>query len=112
MNTPEPGELAHPPTTEQLQPPGALPAPETSPPPAPPVTEPSVNGEAAEPTGAVEPVRPGVTYVPLAVTVGDGFKLGCGFFMALVLVMLIGFVLLAALFAITSLVGLNLPLAR
>jgi hypothetical protein len=53
--------------------------------------------------------RPEVTFVPLAVTVGDGFKFGCGFFMAFVLAMLVGFVLLAALFALNSLIGLNLP---
>jgi hypothetical protein len=51
-------------------------------------------------------------FVPLAVTVGDGFKFGCGFFLALVLAMLVGFVLLAALFALTSLFGLNLPISR
>ena len=53
-----------------------------------------------------------VTYVPLAVTVGDGFKFGCGFFMAAVLALLVGFVLLAALFALTTVFGLNLPLTR
>ncbi len=53
-----------------------------------------------------------VLYVPLAVSVGDGFKLGCGFFMAFVLMMLVGFVLVAALFAVTSLMGLNLPVGR
>jgi hypothetical protein len=51
-------------------------------------------------------------YVPLAVTVGDGFKFGCGFFLALVLAMLVGFVLLAALFALTTVFGLNLPISR
>ena len=50
--------------------------------------------------------------MPLAVTVGDGFKFGCGFFLALVLAMLIGFVLLAALFVLTNLFGLNLPITR
>jgi hypothetical protein len=53
-----------------------------------------------------------VLFVPLAVSVGDGFKFGCGFFLALVLVMLVGFVVLAALFALTSLFGLNLPITR
>jgi hypothetical protein len=53
-----------------------------------------------------------VVFVPLAVNVGDGFKFGCGFFLALVLAMLIGFVLLAALFVLTSLFGLNLPISR
>ena len=50
-------------------------------------------------------------YVPLAVSIGDGFKFGCGFFLALVLAMLVGFVLLAALFVLTSLFGLNLPIS-
>jgi hypothetical protein len=50
--------------------------------------------------------------VPLAITVGDGFKFGCGFFLAFVLAMLVGFVLLAALFLLTSLFGLNLPITR
>ena len=53
-----------------------------------------------------------VTYVPLAVTVGDGFKFGCGFFLAMVLALLVGFVVLAALFVITGLSGLNLPIGR
>jgi hypothetical protein len=51
-------------------------------------------------------------FVPLAVNIGDGFKFGCGFFLALVLAALIGFVLLAALFVLTSLFGLSLPLTR
>jgi hypothetical protein len=50
-----------------------------------------------------------VLYVPLAVTVGDGFKFGCGFFMALAMTMLMGFVLLAALFALTTFMGVNVP---
>jgi hypothetical protein len=53
-----------------------------------------------------------VTFVPLAVTIGDGFKFGCGFFLAMVLAMLVGFVVLAALFVLTSLFGLNFPLTR
>jgi hypothetical protein len=51
-------------------------------------------------------------FVPMSVTIGDGFKFGCGFFLALVLAMLVGFVLLAALFALTSFFGLNLPITR
>jgi hypothetical protein len=58
------------------------------------------------------PSAPETVYVPLAVTIGDGFKFGCGFFLALVLVMLVGFVLLAALFLLTSVLGLNLPITR
>jgi hypothetical protein len=53
-----------------------------------------------------------VVFVPLAVNIGDGFKFGCGFFLALVLAMLVGFVLIAALFVLTSLFGLNLPITR
>jgi hypothetical protein len=51
-------------------------------------------------------------YVPLAVSIGDGFKFGCGFFLALVMAMLVGFVLLALLFVLSSVVGLNLPITR
>jgi hypothetical protein len=51
-------------------------------------------------------------FVPLAVSIGDGFKFGCGFFLALVLAMLVGFVLLTALFVLTGIFGLNLPLSR
>jgi hypothetical protein len=70
---------------------------------------------AAAPNMVARPATVGeqeVLFVPLAVSVGDGFKFGCGFFLALVLVMLIGFVLFAALFVLTSLFGLNLPMNR
>jgi hypothetical protein len=70
----------------------------------------------AEPEAPIaRPASPGereVLFVPLAVSIGDGFKFGCGFFLALVLAMLVGFVLLAALFVLTSLFGLNLPITR
>jgi len=52
-----------------------------------------------------------VLFIPLAVNIGDGFKFGCGFFLALVLAMLVGFVLLAALFALNGIFGLNPPIA-
>lgn len=75
-----------------------------------------------QPTNVISAVAPGavetesaaraVTYVPLAVTIGDGLKFGCGFFLAMVVALLVGFVLLAALFVITGLFGLNLPLGR
>jgi len=61
---------------------------------------------------AASPQEREVLFVPLAVNIGDGFKFGCGFFLALVLAMLVGFVLLAALFVLTSLFGLNLPITR
>jgi hypothetical protein len=65
---------------------------------------------AAEPLGA--PAQPEVVYVPMAVTIGDGFKFGCGFFLASVLAALVGFVLLAALFLLMGIFGLNVPLGR
>lgn len=55
---------------------------------------------------------PDVTYVPLAVSIGDGFKFGCGFFLAAVVALLIAFVVFAALFALTSVSGVSLPLGR
>ena len=61
---------------------------------------------------AAAPTERDLVYVPLAVNIGDGFKFGCGFFLAMVLAMLVGFVVLAALFVITGLFGLNIPLAR
>jgi hypothetical protein len=84
-----------------------------SPPPRP-VTEPRLpEAEApAVPPLAVTRLQPDVLYVPMAVSIGDGFKFGCGFFLALVLAMLVGFVLLAALFLLTTLFGLNLPITR
>jgi hypothetical protein len=59
-----------------------------------------------------EPANPAVTYVPLAITIGDGFKFGCGFFLAATVAALIAVVLLAALFLVTTLFGLNLPITR
>jgi hypothetical protein len=53
-----------------------------------------------------------VVYVPLAVTVGDGFKLGCGFFLAAGLGVLLLLVVLSAIFALTSLLGMNPLLGR
>jgi hypothetical protein len=64
------------------------------------------------PTTAGSPTQGDVTFVPLAVTVGDGFKFGCGFFLAMVIALLVGFVALAALFVLTGLSVLNLPFGR
>ena len=97
------------------EPPGLTPE---EPPPAPPVELPSTDVTTTAVVDAPVVVRAAdrleqeVTFVPLAVTVGDGFKFGCGFFLAFVLVMLIGFVLFAALFVLTNLFGLNLPISR
>jgi hypothetical protein len=81
---------------------------------APAVAEPEVAPEPAPPApvASVTRVEHETVYVPLAVSIGDGFKLGCGFFLALVIAMLVGFVLLALLFVLSSIVGLNLPLSR
>lgn len=51
-------------------------------------------------------------FVPLAVSIGDGFKFGCGFFLAMVVAGLAGFVILGLVFVLTGLFGLNLPLTR
>jgi len=80
------------------------------------ITAPPGPYAAVEPVAAVaQPASPQereTVFVPMSVTIGDGFKFGCGFFLALVLAMLVGFVLLAALFVLTSLFGLNLPITR
>ena len=118
-----------PPTTEPSSPPvppvaeahDEVPAavvhepPPWSPPPRPITTE-AVDSVPAQPAvaapGPIGKIGTDVLYVPMAVSIGDGFKFGCGFFLALVLAMLVGFVLLAALFVLTSLFGLNLPISR
>jgi hypothetical protein len=77
--------------------------------------EPETFAPAEATTFVAHPATPSqreVMFVPLAVSIGDGFKFGCGFFLALVMALLIGFVLLAALFVLTSLFGLNLPISR
>jgi hypothetical protein len=87
-----------------------------SPPPAPRGADMDVLATPFEPTRVVarpaERAEQEVLFVPLAVSIGDGFKFGCGFFLALVLAMLVGFVLFAALFVLVNLFGLNLPISR
>jgi hypothetical protein len=138
LTTPQPDEQGQ---TVPIELPGHQPPPsahEFGPPPAPapeaatevampPPPDYSVPSDGAAPVlttddGAARPVareaRPAtaaqqeVMFVPLAVTVGDGFKFGCGFFLAMVLAGLVGFVLVAALFVLTGLLGLSLPLTR
>lgn len=53
-----------------------------------------------------------LVYIPLAVTVGDGFKFGCGFFLALAAAILTVVFLLAVLFALTSFLGVSLPVSQ
>jgi hypothetical protein len=95
--------------------PGAHPATEPIPEPEP-VTPPIEQYAPDEPVAVVaQPISPPereTVFVPMSVTIGDGFKFGCGFFLAFVLAMLVGFVLVAALFVLTSLFGLNLPITR
>ena len=107
-----PVELPPPSPTPAPPPPEAVVEPDAAPAtPAVPATLPSADGGymVARPVASAERE---VTYVPLAVTIGDGFKFGCGFFLALVLAMLVGFVLVAALFALMTVFGLNLPITR
>ncbi len=77
-----------------------------------PAYAPGMAGESLHVSGDAADGGREVLYVPLAVTVGDGFKFGCGFFMAFVVMLLIAFVLTSALFALTSVMGLNLPVGR
>jgi hypothetical protein len=130
LTTPEADEQGN---TRPIEPPAHQPAPE--PQLADTEETPSVGSHSAEPTQAlkvsppvdappvpvdgaprtVRPVSPlerETVYVPLAVNIGDGFKFGCGFFLAMVLALLVGFVVLAGLFVLTGLFGLNLPLGR
>lgn len=120
MGRTAPIELPPRPTPPPPQPPSTTPVAPTEPvpdgeivaPEAPP--EPPAADELAPPVAAAisAPSQQDVVYVPLAITIGDGFKFGCGFFLAFVLAALVGFVLLAALFLLTSLFGLNLPITR
>lgn len=124
MTTPDANEQG---STAPIELPGHQPPPPPAPAPSPqpasespdPIVLPAprlpVDGVPAAPTSVartVAPDHPDVTYVPLAVSIGDGFKFGCGFFLAIVLALLVGFVLLAALFVITGLFGLSLPIGR
>jgi hypothetical protein len=109
--TPKP-VVSPPPEPEVVQaPPGPHSAPEPEA-----ATAPVAQYAPTEPVAILaQPLAPPereTVFVPRSVTIGDGFKFGCGFFLALVLAMLIGFVLLAALFVLTSLFGLNLPITR
>jgi hypothetical protein len=113
-----PLELPHPPPPASAPPHSASvePGGSLAPPPGVLLTEPG--GAADSPIRPALVARPAngaqqdVMFVPLAVSIGDGFKFGCGFFLALVLALLVGFVLLALLFVLTSLFGLNLPISR
>ena len=51
-------------------------------------------------------------FVPLAVSIGDGFKFGCGFFLAMVIAGLVGLILVGLLLVLSNLFGLNAPFSR
>jgi hypothetical protein len=100
-------------TPQSVAEPYAEPAPASYAPPAP-AAQPSAPVPDPSPAPArreIEDVEQ-ILYVPLAVTIGDGFKFGCGFFLASVIATLVAFVLLAALFVLVSLTGINLPVGR
>jgi hypothetical protein len=72
-----------------------------------------------EPTGWEPPSRtsdeavlPEPVFTPFSLTVGDGFKFGCGFTMALVIAGLIGLLALSLVFLLASLVGAPIPVGR
>jgi hypothetical protein len=52
---------------------------------------------------------PEPVFTPFSLTVGDGFKFGCGFTMALVIAMLIGLLALSLVFLMANLVGAPIP---
>jgi hypothetical protein len=121
LTTPQPDELGQ---TAPIELPGHQPPPSPpvapTPPEAPPplVIQPDrapvVEESLPPPTvpHAATATQQETVFVPLAVSVGDGFKFGCGFFLAMVMAGLAGLVLLALLFVITGLFGLNLPFSR
>jgi hypothetical protein len=55
---------------------------------------------------------PEPVFTPFSLTVGDGFKFGCGFTMALVIAGLIGLLAFSLIFLLASLVGAPLPIGR
>lgn len=57
------------------------------------------------------PSQQEVMFVPLAVSLGDGFKFGCGFFLALAVAGLAGCVLLGVIFVLTNLLGVSPPVS-
>ena len=87
----EPGESVEQPTT---------PAEPVPPPPRPAEMEPI-------PEPLPEPV-----FTPFSLTVGDGFKFGCGFTMAVAIASLIGLLIISLFFLAASLAGIPLPGSR
>ena len=70
----------------------------------------------SEPTGWEPPSRaseeaalPEPVFTPFSLTVGDGFKFGCGFTMALTIGVLIGLLALSLVVLLANLVGAPIP---
>jgi hypothetical protein len=55
---------------------------------------------------------PEPVFTPFSLTVGDGFKFGCGLSMALTIVLLIGLLLVSLVLLAASLVGAPVPFGR
>ena len=53
-----------------------------------------------------------VLYTPVRVTIGDGFKFGCGFLIPFVLAMLVAFVLVSVLIVASVVTGVDLPFVQ
>jgi hypothetical protein len=109
--------------TAPIETPAAAPPADSVPSPA--VDQPELREADAPPTQVttVEPAPPfiarpaaaaqqEVMFVPLAVSIGDGFKFGCGFFLAMVIAGLVGLILVGLLLVLSNLFGLNAPFSR
>lgn len=77
-------------------------------------TAPPAEASAAGQSNATpsDPLLPAMLYPPLSLTVGDGFKFGCGFAMALAIALLIGLLLLSLAALAASLAGVPLSFGR
>lgn len=82
---------AYPAAEPTVQPPAA---PPTAPAPAPAVERYDTYAAPLPPITAPQAGEASVVYVPLAVTIGDGFKFGCGFFLSSAVVVAVLLVLL------------------
>jgi len=84
--------------------------------PQPPAREPDPEPEPAweAPPRTIEDAAalPEPVFTPFSLTVGDGFKFGCGFMMALSIALLILLLIISLFFLAASLVGVPLPGSR
>jgi hypothetical protein len=75
-----------------------------------PAPAPRTDGPVPAPVASVTPVDQPVAYVSLGLTVGDGFKFGCGLVMAVAIAAVGLLVLASVVFLVASLVGLPVPI--